>query len=343
MKVIFSEDHKLHDGALEVLNGELVPMFEMPSRMDYVMSQVRSQGFKEILPPKKIGLAPARRVHSDDFITFLGEAYTGFKAEWPRVTYASPFTFGMRRLRQAPSKTMTSRMGWYCFDMSAPFVAGTWQAIQSALDVAMTGQQLVAAGDSAVFSVCRPPGHHAMKDMAGGYCYINNAAASAQAFRDGGAPRVAILDVDYHHGNGTQDIFYDRSDVLFVSLHGHPDQEYPYFAGFAEETGKGAGEGYNVNYPLAWGTRWDTYKAALADGIKKIEAFKPDVLVVSLGVDTFERDPISHFKLKSPDYLEMGAMIAALKKPTHFVMEGGYAVEEIGINTVNVLKGFMGR
>ncbi|HKY94363.1 MAG TPA: histone deacetylase family protein, partial [Kiloniellales bacterium] len=141
---------------------------------------------------------------------------------------------------------------------------------------------------------------------------------------------------------GTQDIFYDRDDVLFVSLHGHPDQEYPYFAGFAEERGRGKGEGYNLNYPMPWGTKWDRYKEALADAIDKVRAFKPDVLVVSLGVDTFEKDPISRFKLTTEAYPEMGRMIATLKLPTLFVMEGGYAVEEIGINAVGVLEGFEG-
>ena len=176
--------------------------------------------------------------------------------------------------------------------------------------------------------------------MAGGYCYVNNAAAAAQAFLDQGAARIAVLDVDYHHGNGTQDIFYDSDRVLFVSLHGHPDQEYPYFAGYAEETGSGAGEGFNCNYPLPWGTAWDRYAEALDDGIARIRAFAPEALVVSLGVDTFEKDPISHFRLTSPDYLALGRRIAAMKLPSLFVMEGGYAVEEIGVNTVNVLQGF---
>ena len=209
--------------------------------------------------------------------------------------------------------------------------------------MALTGQRLVKAGERAVFSLCRPPGHHAMRDMGGGYCYVNNAAVAAQAFREGGAGRVAILDVDYHHGNGTQSIFYERGDVLFVSLHGDPDQEYPHYAGYADETGAGAGEGRNVNYPMPWGTAWADYGAALDDGIGKIRDFGPDVLVVSLGVDTFKEDPISKFKLESEDYLRIGEQIAGLGLPTHFVMEGGYAVEAIGVNAINVLLGFEGK
>ncbi len=342
MKVIYTEEHRKHDGALEFLNGRLVPMFEMPSRMDMVMDRVRSEGFKEILPPDPIGLEPARRVHTDDFLAFLADAWNHWHRDFPKAPFGAPFTYAMRGLGQRPGKSAVSRYGYYCFDLSSPFVPGTWDAIKAAHDVAITGQRLVAGGERAAFAVCRPPGHHAMKDLAGGYCYINNAASAAQAFRDGGAKKVCVLDVDYHHGNGTQDIFYERDDVLFVSLHGHPDQEYPYFLGYDTETGRGKGEGFNANYPMPWGTGWEVYKQALADGIKRVQAFKPDALVISLGVDTFEADPISHFKLKSPDYLEIGSMIAGLKTPTLFVMEGGYAVEEIGINAVNVLQGFMG-
>ncbi len=342
MQVIYSETHRGHDGAHEVINGELVPMFEMPSRMDMVLGSLEREGFKELSEPEAIGLAPAKRVHDAGYLDFLAEAYDLWKGAFPEADYGMPFTFALRGLRQAPGVSAASRYGWYCFDMSVPFTRGTWAAIRSSLDCAITAQRLVAGGQTHAFALCRPPGHHAMKDMGGGYCYINNAAAAAQAFRDGGAGKVAILDVDYHHGNGTQDIFYDRDDVLFASLHGHPDQEYPYFAGFAEERGRDRGEGFNLNYPMRWGTGWPAYREALTDACAKTAAYKPEVLVVSLGVDTFEKDPISHFKLKSPDYLEMGAMIAGLKKPTLFVMEGGYAVEEIGINAVNVLKGYLG-
>ena len=169
---------------------------------------------------------------------------------------------------------------------------------------------------------------------------VNNAAIAAQAFLDQGHTKVAILDVDYHHGNGTQSIFYARSDVLFTSIHGHPEAEFPFFLGYADELGDGAGEGFNFNYPLPAGSGWDNWSAALEEACKEIERYGADVIVVSLGVDTFKDDPISQFKLDSPDYLAMGRRIARLGKPTLFVMEGGYAVEEIGINAVNVLEGF---
>jgi acetoin utilization deacetylase AcuC-like enzyme len=208
------------------------------------------------------------------------------------------------------------------------------------VNVALTGQAELAKGARGVFSLCRPPGHHAAADYMGGYCYLNNAAIAAQAMLDQGASRVAILDVDYHHGNGTQDIFYDRADVLFTSIHGDPRFEYPFFLGYADEKGEGVGRGFNFNYPLAAGSDWSAWGLALAAACRQIAAYAPDALIVSLGVDTFKEDPISQFKLDSPDYLRMGEVIGALGLQTLFVMEGGYAVEEIGINAINVLQGF---
>jgi acetoin utilization deacetylase AcuC-like enzyme len=200
----------------------------------------------------------------------------------------------------------------------------------------------VAGGEASAFALCRPPGHHAHAATMGGYCYINNAAVASQAFVDRGAGRVAVLDVDYHHGNGTQSIFYDRSDVLVVNIHGDPQQEYPYFLGHADETGSGAGEGFNFNLPLRWGTGFTQWQEALEAGCQRVARYAPDVLVVSLGVDTYKDDPISQFKLDSPDYLRIGARIAKLGLPTLFVMEGGYAVEAIGVNVANTLEGFVG-
>ncbi|MGH7187508.1 MAG: histone deacetylase family protein, partial [Pseudomonadota bacterium] len=247
---------------------------------------------------------------------------------------------GMRR--KLPSR-IGARLAYYAIDASTPITATSWRAARGSANVALTAQAIMAKGERAAFALCRPPGHHAGRDFFGGYCFLNNAAIAAQAFIDGGATRAAVLDVDFHHGNGTQGIFYDRNDLLFASLHGHPEDEYPYFVGFADERGEGAGEGFNLNYPLRPGTAWDGYRPALAGAIAEIDGFGPDALVVSLGVDTFKGDPISHFKLESEEFIRIGEMIARLKRPTLFVMEGGYAVEEIGLNAVNVLMGFEGR
>jgi acetoin utilization deacetylase AcuC-like enzyme len=229
----------------------------------------------------------------------------------------------------------------YTFDIFSPFVPGTWTAIRSALDVTLTAAGKVKAGAREAFALCRPPGHHASGDLAGGYCYLNNAAIAAQMFRDQGAARVAILDIDYHHGNGTQRIFYDRDDVLFISLHGRPEEEYPFLLGFAHETGAGRGEGFNLNLPLPPGTRIDTYLPALEAAAARVRAYAPDVLVLSLGVDTFDGDPVGGFCLQTPDYLRLGQVIAGLGLPTLFVMEGGYAIAPLGQNVTNVLTGYL--
>jgi acetoin utilization deacetylase AcuC-like enzyme len=251
-----------------------------------------------------------------------------------------PIAWPTRRLRQVEPTDIDGRLGYYSFDAGAPITAGTWQAITSSANVALSGEAELRKGARGIFSLCRPPGHHAAADYMGGYCYLNNAAIAVQSMLDAGAKRVAVLDVDYHHGNGTQDIFYDRADVLFTSIHGDPRFEYPYYLGFADEKGVGAGDGFNFNYPLASGIDWSVWSLALADACRQIAEYAPDALVVSLGVDTYKEDPISQFKLDSPDYLRMGEIIGKLGLQTLFVMEGGYAVEEIGINAINVLQGF---
>ncbi len=240
-------------------------------------------------------------------------------------------------------QNLEGRLAYYCFDAGTPLTATSWQAIESSAHVALTGASAIAQGARGIFSLCRPPGHHAGSDHYGGYCFINNAAVAAQSLLDQGAKRVAILDVDYHHGNGTQQIFYARSDVLVVNIHADPDQEYPYLLGFADEAGVGAGEGFNLNLPLPWGTDWAGWSAALEAGCARLAAYAPDALIVSLGVDTYVKDPISRFKLDHAHFTRMGERIAGLGWPTLFVMEGGYAVAEIGINAVNVLTGFEGR
>jgi acetoin utilization deacetylase AcuC-like enzyme len=231
-------------------------------------------------------------------------------------------------------------MGYYTFDSSSPIVEGTWDAALAAARSAMTAAALVVEGAPAAYALCRPPGHHAGRSSYGGYCFLNNAALAAQYLRDEKFARVAIVDVDYHHGNGTQEIFWERDDVFFVSLHGTPDTEYPYYLGYADEHGAGRGAGHTLNLPMEEGTAWEGYSAALATALEAVRRFEPGALVVSLGVDTFESDPISAFKLRTGDYRRIGAALAALARPTVLVQEGGYAVEEIGINVAGVLAAF---
>lgn len=340
MKTVFSPRHAGHSGHMELNSGEIVPAFEMPSRAEYIRARVEAVGLGEILPPEPHGLDAAKRVHRSDYIEFLGEVWPAWEAAG-RTGTALPFTWPTRGLRgDVRPKSIDAQLGFYSFDGGAGFVAGTWDAIQSSYETALTAARLVKDGERSAFALCRPPGHHAGSAFMGGYCYINNAAVVAQWYRDNGAARVSILDVDYHHGNGTQEIFYSRGDVQVLNLHGDPMVEYPYFLGHADERGEGEGEGYNINYPMPFGTTWVDWSNALEDACARLTAYAPDVVVVSLGVDTFEKDPISKFKLVTSDYPKIGRRIAKLGMPTLFVMEGGYAVEEIGLNAVGVLTGY---
>ena len=340
MKIIYSDRHRLHRGDKEIYRGELVPCFEKPERADYVYEAVKARNIGPILEPKEFPVAAIERVHAPRYIRFLEKAWDMWSA-LGNTRDALPAVWPVRGFRHdIEPDNFVARLGMYSFDSGTPLMAGTWAAAKIGTEIAVMAQQLIAGGERAVFALSRPPGHHAGPDFLGGYCFVNNAAVAAQAFRDNGAQRVVVLDVDYHHGNGTQTIFYDRADVLFLSIHGDPKTEYPFFLGHADETGRGAGAGFNRNYPLPAGSSNASWFDALGDAVQRIHAFKPDALVISLGVDTFADDPISKFQLREPEFLRLGAQIAGLGLPTLFVLEGGYAVSEIGHNVAHVLRGF---
>jgi acetoin utilization deacetylase AcuC-like enzyme len=342
LKTVYSRKHLGHSGQVELVAGAIVPAFEKPSRAEFIIERVRETGLGPVVAPKAHRFDTASKVHDPDYLEFLPTVWDRWTAEGRSGT-ALPFTWPTRGLRgDIRPDFIDGLLGYYSFDAGVGFVEKTWEAIKSSHDVALTAAGIVQAGERAAFALCRPPGHHAGAGFMGGYCYINNAAVAAQWFRDKGAARVSILDVDYHHGNGTQQIFYRRSDVQVVNLHADPKQEYPYFLGHADERGAGAGEGFNHNYPMPFGTGFDKWSEALEDGCRKVAAFKPNALIVSLGVDTFEKDPISKFRLKTAHYPKIGARIARLGLPTLFVMEGGYAVADIAVNAVGVLSGFEG-
>ena len=341
MRIIYSEDHRNHFPQAELYFGQFVTPFERPSRVEYILARLKERKFNRIEPPQEFSAEAAQRVHDAGFLEFLEGAW----AEWSKVGKGGeiiPSSFPVRRMQLRVPANIDGKAGYYALATETAITSGTWAAAKSSAAVVQTAQRIVAEGERASFALCRPPGHHAARDMYGGYCFLNNAAIAAQMFLDHGAQRVAILDVDFHHGNGTQDIFYRRNDVLFLSLHGRPEDAFPYFLGYADETGEGEGEGFNVNYPMAAGTSYEMWERALVDALGRITVYGPDALVVSLGVDTFKDDPISFFKLDSDDFKTYGARIEKLKLPTLFVMEGGYAIEAIGVNTVNVLEGFLG-
>lgn len=339
MLTVFSTKHRLHHGS-ELKDGTLSPSFENPQRADTVLARVQSTRLGEVIGEREFDRSCYVAAHSERYVAFLENAW-GEWAATGKTHDALPLIWPVRDLAiDREPGFIDGKLGFYAMDAGAPITSGTWEAVRGSANVALTAVDTVIDGGNSAFALCRPPGHHAAREYMGGYCYLNNAAIAAERCRSRGAQRVAVLDVDFHHGNGTQNIFYDRPDVFFASIHGDPHVSYPYFSGYANEHGAGPGQGFNANYPLARGTTWDRYAEALQHALQRIAAHQPDFLVVSLGVDTFEHDPISHFRLTSSDFIRMGERIAGIRVPTLFVMEGGYMVEEIGINAVNTLQGF---
>lgn len=339
MQVIHSELHAGHDGGMELHRGELVPCLESPARAESILRAVRRAGL-EVGGPRAFPAEALEAVHDAAFVEFLRTAHAGWRA-LGRDGFMLPSAFpgvGLRRDR-VPSG-IDGRMGHYALDPSTPIVEGTWEAALASARCALTAAAWVAEGARAAYALCRPPGHHAARSAYGGYCFLNNAALAAQLLRDRGVRRVAVLDVDAHHGNGTQDVFWERSDVLYVSIHGTPETEYPYFLGWADERGAGPGEGFTRNFPLAREATWAEYGGALEAALDAVAGFGPGALVVSLGVDTFEGDPVGPIALGREHFPLVGRRIAALGVPTTFVQEGGYAVAELGELVVGVLSGF---
>ena len=344
MITFYNHLHSQHQGKLEMFRGELVRCFEVPARVDHVLAELNKRQLGAIVPPETFDDSGLTRIHSTRYLDFLAHAWD----EWVALdaTNASrdalPSVWPVRTLRSdVVPANFAARMGLFSMDAGTPLTSGTWVAARAGADCALSAAQAVARGARSAFALTRPPGHHAGADFFGGYCFLNNAALAAQQLRDQGYERVAVLDIDYHHGNGTQAIFYDRADVYFTSIHGDPRTEYPFYLGYADELGVGAGLGCNRNLPLPRGSDFAVWRSVLQQALKGIAAYGAQALVVSLGMDTFEGDPISGFTLCSEDYLRVGADLARAGLPTVFVFEGGYAVAEVGVNAVNVLQGFM--
>lgn len=346
MQIFFNDRHPEHHGRHEMFRGELVPCFEIPARVDYVLQELRARGFGRLASAPPVERGAFEGVHAARYLRFLEHAWDEWVALDPANAQrdALPSYWPIRGFRSdVLPASFPARLGLFSFDAGSPLTAGTWEAARQGGACAIAAADALAAGERAAFVLSRPPGHHAGPDFFGGYCFINNAAVAAQRLRDAGLARVAVLDIDYHHGNGTQSIFYERGDVFFASVHGDPHTEYPYYLGYADERGAGAGEGCNLNLPLPRGTDFVRWREAVGEARRRIGAWGAQALVVSLGLDTFEGDPIAGFHLRSDDYLRVGEDLAAAGLPTLFVFEGGYAVAEVGVNAVNVLEGFAQR
>ena len=343
MKTYYNPVHAQHAAAFEFFRGDKVAAFEIPERQDLVAMRLRAHGHAlQVATVDASAVLP--QVHAPRYLNFLQTAWQQWLALDPanadRVPYPSIWPVRTLRHDHEPGN-FTGRLGLYSMDNGQTVLPGTWAAVKAGADAAHAAALAVAEpGAGPAFCLSRPPGHHAGPDFMGGYCFLNNAAVAAQTLRNAGCQRVAVLDVDYHHGNGTQAIFYDRADVFFASIHGDPVTEYPFYLGHADETGTGAGLGANLNLPLPAGTDVATWFAALDAALARLVAWRAEALVVSLGLDTFAGDPICRFALQADDFTRLGQRLGQCGWPTVFVFEGGYAAAELAVNTVNVLEGF---
>jgi acetoin utilization deacetylase AcuC-like enzyme len=352
MRVVYSPAHLAHDVTHETVMGVSVPAYEVAERAERIREALESDDAFTIEGPTEHGLDPILAVHDEGLVRFLESAWSEVRRqaiERPYLvadTYPNPAMFdGMSAevvARIGEPEAVGGRAGWWGLDTACPLVPGTYGAARAAVDVALTTVDLVLEGGaSAAYGLCRPPGHHAARAMYGGYCFFNNAAVAAEAIAKRGE-RVAILDVDFHHGNGTQQIFWRREDVFYASLHGDPDRQYPYFLGRADETGEGPGAGTNLNIPLPAGTTDAMYLDALDRALEAIAATPGSVVVVSLGFDTFGQDPICDFALTTAVYHECGRRAAALGRRLVILQEGGYHRPSLGENARAWLRGAEG-
>lgn len=337
MRVILNPRQADHAPTVELDGGNIIPAYEIPPRFTAICHALEAAGGFTLEEPPPSPDVPLTAVHHADYVAFLRQACTearhaGVGASqhlWPSV-----FPFGPN----PRGKNAKALRGRFCYDTYTPLLPGTFAAALGGATAASYAAQLLACGwETCVYVLTRPPGHHAEADRCGGYCYFNNTAVAAAILAPLGP--VAIVDLDVHHGNGTQHIFYDRADVLTVSLHGDPHDLYPYFSGYADETGTGAGIGANLNLPLPLGSGVREYREALAQAIEAVTRFRPAFLIVALGADAHEADPIGGMKLPTPFFGEMGTLLSSLRQPTLIVQEGGYNLEVVGDCVINFLKG----
>ena len=335
MKIIYTDHHKLHVTENITLGGFPFIIEEIPQRIEEILAALQAAGIGPLIQPTDHGLSPILGVHDTQYIEYLQSAYENNAAFYRNDEPAIPETFAPRSARRRP-KHVLGLKGYYGFGTGSPINAGTWTAAYWSAQCALSAAELIRSGEEMAYALCRPPGHHAARDLYGGFCYLNNAAIAARHLPG----KVAILDIDYHHGNGTQEIFYDDPTVFYCSIHAHPDYEYPYYWGDASEIGAGAGSGYNLNLPLPSGTEDAAYLATLEQGVQAIRQFQPLFLIVSVGFDILTGDPAGGFKITLQGLAEISKQIAALHLPTILIQEGGYQIDELGKAAVAFLKAF---
>lgn len=340
MKFVFADAQRRHDPSMFLSSGAQQDNPEVPERIERLLAGARAAGLSEIAP-RDHGLGPISAIHTPEYVAFLQTIHE----RWQRIPEASPEVVPNihpdRRDFSYPASAV-GQAGYHMADTACPISADTWDSAywsaQSAVEAALAVRD---GGERAAYGLSRPPGHHAFADLAGGFCFLNNSAIAAQALRKT-CDRVAILDIDLHHGNGTQGIFYARSDVMTVSIHADPIRFYPFFWGHAAERGEGAGLGYNYNLPLPRGSRDEAFLEALDAALKRIRAYAPEGLVVALGLDAFEGDPFGGLGVSTDGFARIAERIAGLSLPTVIIQEGGYLCDALGDNLTSFLNGFNG-
>ncbi|MEZ0239705.1 MAG: histone deacetylase family protein [Chloroflexota bacterium] len=352
MKVVYTPRHRGHDVTRETYLGLPIPANEVVQRAEVIRETLAGAGGFELVEPTEHGEAPIVAVHDPGLVRFLEEAWGEVERQAIDRDSLIPDTYPSRAMfeglgaaalaRLREPKAIGGRAGWWGLDSSNPIVAGTYDAARGAVDVALTAADLVLAGDSIAYGLSRPPGHHAARSMAAGYCFFNNAAIAAQALVEATGERVAILDLDYHHGNGTQQIFWRRGEVLYASLHADPARVYPFFLGYADEVGEGPGEGANLNLPLPAGTTDDDYLGVVDRALDAIAQTPGEIVVVSLGFDTYRDDPLGDLALTTEGYRDIGRRVGSLGRRLVVLQEGGYHLPTLGANALAWLSGAAG-
>ncbi len=333
--------HAAHAPRFFLMRGRLHPNYEVPGRAEALAAGLATLGIAPALPPPA-PRAALEAVHDAGYLDFLRDAPAAWAAlpdagaEMVANIHPSPEMLAQGGVAGAHP---VARLGAYTADTACPIGPGTWDAALGAAACALAAAEQAAQGRSA-YALCRPPGHHAYAARAGGHCYLNNAAIAAEALLRAGAARVAVLDIDSHHGNGTQGIFWQRGEVLTVSVHADPDRYYPWYVGRAGERGAGPGEGANLNLPLAFGTGDEDWLAAIANGLAAIRQSGAEALVVSLGFDASEHEPLAALAVTADGFARAGALIAAAGLPSAIVQEGGYNVGLIGTLLGRFLTGW---
>lgn len=340
MKAFFDERQWKHDPEHFMANGVQKPSPEQPERIARLMAGAEAAGLR-FEAPRDTGLGPIAAVHSSEYLVFLQNIYP----RWRRIDGAAPEVIPnihpASRTDSYP-KSAVGQAGYHQADTACPIAEHTWEAAYWSAQSAIAGADAIALGTGAAYVLSRPPGHHAFGDLAGGFCFLNNSGIAAERLRSKGF-RPAILDVDVHHGNGTQGMFYHRDDILTVSIHADPERFYPFFWGHAHERGEGAGLGANLNLPLVRGTGDEDYMATLDTALARVRAFGCDALIVALGLDAHEDDPFEGLAVTTDGFARIGAALAALNLPTVLVQEGGYLSDALGENLTQTLIGFQGK